>query len=492
MTDTNFDETINVCSIGKYVNNIKGLDGSSASPTDTWVITFKDGVTFKNVSIKKGFLKIFVSPDSAKDVDMSIDNILNTKALQYEMRVYKDIITPLLDNKICPNFVKYLGRGINCTYNDLLKLLVGKLTHDGKTITTLLPALLKRNIYSIINKTPRLSIDDISNIACPTDYSLKKFLKFDIILNEAVQFDTLTKWLDLNFSSPSFNVEFWNIVFQICVACYSMSLSLLVHNDLHSGNIFIKDLGVSTNLLFYIDDKPVIINTRYIPLIYDFDRAYVKRKEFGENENLNSTLCSKTSQCNIFIPNKDIIKVFCYIFLYVRTERRNIINLFVPDGLSTDIVESYNFINIHGEKHCFLQYIDTHTHKVKSIPNEWYYNFYSCSTIINNIIRIHLTTYDLSTSVLPENIYHCNKRYFNPIDGKLMIPFGKNYEFDKFGDEDSYIISSIEKMLEDGMRKPKVTRKKSKRKSKRQLSKSKRKSKRRLSKSKRKSKRRLS
>ena len=457
MADINFDETINVCSIGKYLENIKGLKGSSTSPTDTWIINFKENIIYDGKPIKKGFLKIFVNPDSLKDIEIFKDITGTLKALQYEMLIYKDIITPLLDNKICPNFVRYLGNGVNCTYNDLLKILIGKLTYEGKIITTQLPYLLKRNIYSLINKTPRLSIDDITDLSYPTDYSLNKNLKFDIILTEAIESKTLFEWIRDNMVSSSFNLEFWNIVFQICIACYAMSLSLMVHNDLHAGNIFIKDLGIPTNLLFYIDDKPVIIKTKYVPLIYDFDRSYVERGESGENKSLNGFLCSKFSQCNIFVPNKDIIKIFCYMYLYVRNERNNIIALFLKPGSTEEIIETFNLQNKEGRKNCFLQYIDTFTKREKSIPVEWYSKFYSCSIIIDNIIRIHLTTYPSSTTVLPENVYHCNKRYFDPVTGALNlkeIKSEKLYVHYKMIDDDAHIISSIEKMIiEDGRRK---------------------------------------
>jgi len=127
---------------------------------------------------------------------------------------------------------------------------------------------------------------------------------------------TLHKWLYTYNKNPDYDRELWNVLFQISAACYTMSLCKLVHNDLHSSNIFIRDLGKETEFMYIINGYKIVIKTRFQPLIYDFDRGYTTK--FGTNSLLNN-LCNKYSQCNMFVENKDIIKVLCYIYKSANT-----------------------------------------------------------------------------------------------------------------------------------------------------------------------------
>ena len=56
--------------------------------------------------------------------------------LNYELNIYKDIIRPIVDLNICPNFVKYLASGEKCSFNDLLNILHDNL-YDPLGITLL-------------------------------------------------------------------------------------------------------------------------------------------------------------------------------------------------------------------------------------------------------------------------------------------------------------------------------------------------------------------
>ena len=109
-----------VCKIAPYIKQIEGFDANSASPTDTWVISFKDNVYYENSDkteepLKRAFIKLFISTDFISYPD--------TKALEYEIKIYRDIIRPLIDYNVCKNFVKYLSSGLNCTYDDLRNML---------------------------------------------------------------------------------------------------------------------------------------------------------------------------------------------------------------------------------------------------------------------------------------------------------------------------------------------------------------------------------
>lgn len=56
--------------------------------------------------------------------------------------------------------------------------------------------------------------------------------------------------------------------------------------------------------------------TKYKVMIYDYDRAYVKR--LGNNESLSDDFC-KLGLCNKLIDNLDIFKISCYLSKVIRS-----------------------------------------------------------------------------------------------------------------------------------------------------------------------------
>ena len=94
----NLNKNFNLCNLGEYSDNVKGLSNNSASPTDTWIITFKNNITFEDIPIKRAFLKIFI------DTTLSVTKTPSKLALNYELSIYNTIINKLVLYNICPNF----------------------------------------------------------------------------------------------------------------------------------------------------------------------------------------------------------------------------------------------------------------------------------------------------------------------------------------------------------------------------------------------------
>jgi len=95
-----------------------------------------------------------------------------------------------------------------------------------------------------------------------------------------------------------------------------MSLSKMVHNDLHSNNIYVEKMNKPISITYIFSNnsgkevKYVLTNQMYKIYVYDFDRAYCER--LGENVVLNLK-CDISSQCNLYIENKDMLKILCSI-----------------------------------------------------------------------------------------------------------------------------------------------------------------------------------
>jgi hypothetical protein len=137
--------------------------------------------------------------------------------------------------------------------------------------------------------------------------------KYSILITEATKPDTMTFSEYIN-NVLSVNIadhvqHFMTIYFQICIACYALSLTKTNHNDLHTGNVFVTKLASPDTIDIYINDKKYSFVTSYIVTLYDFDRAFVKR--FGPNQMLQDYIC-EAGQCNKFNEKLDIFKVSCY------------------------------------------------------------------------------------------------------------------------------------------------------------------------------------
>ncbi len=411
---TNIDDKFNVCDISNYIKSVKGLKSNSSSPSDTWIVDFKDDVTYNYKPISKGFLKIFIEPEDLDTTHKTPDKL----ALKYELNIYKYVIDKVIKYKICPNFVKYFSCGENCSYENLFNILK-HLSTDIKVDDII--SKLNRNLYYIYKQKkdrPSIESNEILPLLRPV-YFNKLSLRYNIILIENIDDAmTLHKWLYTYNKNPDYNRELWNILFQISVACYTMSLCKLVHNDLHSSNIFIKDLGKETDFMYIINDHKIIIKTRFQPLIYDFDRGYTKK--FGTNPLLNN-LCTKYSQCNMFVENKDIIKVLCYVYKSANTLiKDNIINIISSDrSYQKRLKDSYDLISSeNGLKQCFLQHVDELDNKEKSFSASWYQMFNNSFNILM-YISSYLPKYS-PDDINKNNIFTCNKNFFDS-EGNLII-----------------------------------------------------------------------
>jgi hypothetical protein len=400
-----------ICTISPCIKKITGLATDSASPTDTWIINFKENVYYNNHKIEKGFLKIFLNPNTP---GISNSRRVDLLALDYEINIYKDVIKNLIEYKVCPNFIKYLASGINCSFENLNSMLNGNIHTDiGEVISPRQTALnLLRNItflqYEINeNNDKRPAINDNSqlNYRYP---AVNIGFKYNMLMSEDSNAVKFNSWIGSNIRNSNFEQDLYSILFQIFVACYSMSLSKLVHNDLHSGNVFIRT-SLSKDMLYYVNSVPTGIRSRFTALIYDFDRGYCER--FGDNPKLQNFECNVASQCNIYIENKDIIKILCYVYSYIENDiiRNKLLELLTSNAShKKELIETYRFRNS-----CFLQKDDI------AQPPNFYTKFNNCETIINKLRN--LINKIPTESIDENNIFRCNKKYFMS-NGILNIP----------------------------------------------------------------------
>lgn len=449
-------KTIDICNISKYVKGVKGIKGiNTSSSTDKWIISFKNTDT-------GGFLKIFlnyciVGYDNPQpcmympclDENLCQYNTLSTLSLRYELNIYKKVIDPILNFNISPNFIKPISNGY-CDFKTLLDILISSGMSVGEANKK-----LKRNISNILSHAKYKSTKKKSSTG---KIDLKQF-KFGIIMNEAINpkntitlSQLLMKWKNITKHMPSF----MGILFQVFCACKVMSLSKLVHNDLHLGNIYVKKLNKPEIITYIFSNefgdvvKYTLLNQMYKIFIYDFDRSWCER--LGKNLFIENK-CKKVSQCNFFIENKDIIKVLCYItkrYANIPTPKG-----FVPFITDNKYLQNYWYNIYTCCKKCFLRDSNQIT-----VPINKYKQSFSSIKIIQNFAQyMKSNNFNLEINspklITKENkVYTALDSYFNH-DGSI-INFRKNIfkkVLERLNNDIPKIIIKMEEYLNSGNRK---------------------------------------
>jgi hypothetical protein len=281
--------------------SVKGAAKNSASPTDIWFVRPKDG----DVGVM--VMKIYVSPSTAETVPsmMRGDTLDRILALDYERRIYSEVIKPLIATKRCKNFIFSLGEGVDCTFESLLALL------ENSTVPASIRSdVLHRNIF-MMRRSKRPAIDDTKGLMkIPTSVKRENesFL-YNYTLMTAAPTNSVVFADVNNVEGPKPISRFlWDILFQVYFAIYALNLSKVSHQDLHEGNIFVRRIP-PTRKTYCINNKLLTTVTTAEAFIYDFDRAYCER--FGENAYIAFDVLS---QKNIFTEKWDVIKPLTYIY----------------------------------------------------------------------------------------------------------------------------------------------------------------------------------
>ena len=289
-------------------------------------------------------VKKLLQTDDGKVVINDFDNKkVNNPLILASKKVYKDIIRPIILHKICPFCIKYLASTEECSFNNLLLMLKSALISSPEE-------KLSRSIfymYKRLNDRPAIQTDLEENIdRTKVKFDLFKKLKYNFIITEMIEDKTITfgRWIRINQLVKTLSGDVWVLLFQIAIACYSMSLSLLVHNDLHQNNIWVVPLKKPIKIKYIINGVDYYFVTNYKIQIYDFDRSYSPL--FGDNIlNKNSEyLCTHWAYCNELFQNKDIFKVLVDLYHVCHIEEKEKLNIILARE-TKDIEIVKTFIN---------------------------------------------------------------------------------------------------------------------------------------------------
>lgn len=410
-------ENTNICNIDSCIVNVKGKISDSTSPSDIWILSFKDTL-YNGIKLETAMLKLFADIDSINEADEEetyIKMFDTLSGLNYEMKVYKQVINPLLNHTICPNFVRCLATQEGCTYENILNFLKDNTTYgsgnissgysndefhlDDDEVKNILNYNIKKCLLNLCSsrKSINTKLELSSSIEPPNES-----IKYNMILNENMDLPNISKY-ESWFTNRLSEKDLWDTTFQIVAACYAMSLSKMVHNDLHLNNIFVKDLGEEVSSIYVINTNFYVISSRWKIFIYDFDRSYVERLD--KNYFIDTDACISKSQCNNYIENKDVFKVLCHIVNKVKPESKFLsfmkTLLLCLGNTEEDVKDIYQVLFEKGK--CKFK-------DIKELEN-YLSRFNSTETIIENIGN-HLPIITI-TEISDKNFYICDSAFFN-------------------------------------------------------------------------------
>lgn len=295
--------TDNPCEIGKCIKKLRGLPSNSASPSDIFVVHFNDGTKYNDKDIYNAFMKIFISPQSE-----NFNSIDLSRGLEYELKIYTDVVTNLLDYNICPNYIRCYSTSKDCSFFNIRDILSNGLENAfGPGNEIMYENMIVRSYYFMANnKRSRPAIESDIIIPVPNTEEVRikaENAKYDFIINESV-FGSTTLY-DFLEDFKDDTIIAYKILFQIFCACYGLSLMKTNHGDLHTDNVFIQKIE-ETTFHYNINGTIYSLKTNYLVKIFDYDRSYCEN--IGKNPLLRD-IKTIVGFSNVFVPNKDIWQV---------------------------------------------------------------------------------------------------------------------------------------------------------------------------------------
>jgi len=415
-----------------HIRSIETLSANSASTSDTWIVNFNKKIKIRpgdereygdlTITYDTAFMKIFFY---FVDVGKKSESYESMRALAYEAIFYVRVTNPLIFSGACPYFVTCYDSNYDCTFDQMAALLTGTVK-PSLTEEEIRENLMRNAAYMLrelpyrpalaAKKSPKkrrrrmrdepsvivIDLDDVDPETITAPEAMK--LRYCCTLNQSMKgAATYAEWLykKKKENSAQASMDIWAVVFQIAIACYAIFLSHAIHNDLHSGNIYIKE-SHGKPVMYEIDGKIYTFAPKYVPYLYDFDRGYIEWQ--GKNLINVGVTCVKSAQCNELVSNKDFIKSCCYL---VDT---------IPSAVPqlTEILGSKDgaFDKIKKDKKCWLR-----ESKTKAFTSDWFMK--SFSPITDIIPRLYQQVEGVSSSNIDTSDIHCLGTAYFDSKGKI-------------------------------------------------------------------------
>lgn len=256
-----------------------------------------------------------------------IDRLQANQGLKYESMVYKYIYSTVKQKNLSPNFIQFIAVA-RCSAphfvnrllksNENWKKLATQVYTDKETLHDV-GTELERKAMAVYQKYELLfgGRDRPSHIRVPQELIAgppPPQYKVDVLITENASnygqpigtFYHFLKDKDIPMSEKT------NVLFQLMHAIYVMNCIQLVHHDMHLDNILMVRIP-KRRMLFVIDNKKFLVETEYLPLIFDWDRSYCEK--LGDNFFIDGRMCDEVGICNYYEENYDLYLLLCHLAL---------------------------------------------------------------------------------------------------------------------------------------------------------------------------------
>lgn len=352
----------NLRSIKKCIKNIEGQDSNSDSPTDIYILDMKNKFKYDGIHISKIYMKLFFSGSGTR----------KDTQLLYEYLIYSTKIKEIVKQNISPYFVKVLGGATGIKSKDFINLLQVKFTDSEYRFVTNMglvdlgygsrPSIssdLDNSSFNFHRENLMKSVkgSTLEEKISKLNSKILDFSEYGYIMTEGTS-NTIPLQDKIYKSSEK---ELYVILFQLILACKTMNMAKIAHNDLHLGNILVEVKKGSDRNCFIVNDgkynKLYTLKTTNCIHIYDFDIAFNGGYTRYDNDYIKEPWAEEKSYSNNLIYYRDLVKVLSYFFVgdsdpiinYFPDLCRNIANILIKSTdsytkLQTFYKESGNFL----------------------------------------------------------------------------------------------------------------------------------------------------
>lgn len=262
------------------------------------VITNKDKGSASNSII---VMATAMSEDVVAKITFEENNKSFDNSLAVEAHFYEHVIPKL--KIFTPNLMTFLGNGSCKNFIDTLSYMRNRGQPFAKELSI---------ETDIIHKGDRNKKYDFNTA--------------NLLVTKKAGGKELSKWLETEWHG-------WNqverehfisdVLLQIAYTLTVFEDVGIIHNDLHSGNVFVEQLDTPLNLSFGITDKKTVSrNVSFFVRIFDFDHsakiATIHWDYIVHNNLLSSFLCKSVGECNEFRRNADWFTVLHFMYAIVK------------------------------------------------------------------------------------------------------------------------------------------------------------------------------
>jgi hypothetical protein len=220
------------------------------------------------------------------------------KFKEIEPRLYRDVVNQLIQHRLTPHVMMYLGSE--------------RVSNWYKSFRRLAPTIpVVRSIR-----------DKFIQAFGPTLPDRRK--GGDLLVTECGRGIKFSTFMEKYVSDPEHTQELTKILFQIFYTLVVMDHRKITHYDLHLGNIFLEELVIggtqpSQTFVYFLDDHTYVTLTlgKYFVRLYDWDMAY-EEKTINESERRSRRIwaCPNYGMCNVHKSEYDSHKVLMLVDRY--------------------------------------------------------------------------------------------------------------------------------------------------------------------------------